>query len=68
MSAAPGARCADFPFYQALALFKLAIIMEGSYARFVLGQADDPLFAGMKQLVPALADAAWSVCGSASSG
>jgi aminoglycoside phosphotransferase (APT) family kinase protein len=58
----------DFPFYQALALFKLAIIMEGSYARFVLGQADDPLFAGMKQLVPALADAAWSVCGSASSG
>jgi aminoglycoside phosphotransferase (APT) family kinase protein len=58
----------DFPFYQALALFKLAIIMEGSYARFVLGHADDPLFAGMKQLVPALADAAWSVCGSASSG
>jgi aminoglycoside phosphotransferase (APT) family kinase protein len=58
----------DFPFYQAFALFKLAIIMEGSYARFVRGQADDPLFAGMKQLVPALADAAWSVCGAASSG
>ena len=35
----------DFPFYQAFAMFKLAIIMEGSYARFVLGQADDPLFA-----------------------
>ena len=57
----------DFPFYQALALFKLAIIMEGSYSRLVRGQADDPLFAGMKQLVPALADAAWSVCGSAPS-
>jgi len=56
----------DFPFYQAFALFKLAIIMEGSYARFVRGQADDPLFAGMKTLVPTLADAAWSVCGSAS--
>src|SRR5208283_5510693 len=55
----------DFPFYQAFALFKLAIIMEGSYSRFVRGQADDPLFAGMKTLVPTLADAAWSVCSSA---
>jgi len=54
----------EFPFYQAFALFKLAIIMEGSYSRFVRGQADDPLFAGMKERVPALADAAWSVCAS----
>jgi aminoglycoside phosphotransferase (APT) family kinase protein len=54
----------EFPFYQAFALFKLAIIMEGSYSRFVRGQADDPLFAGMKERVPALADAAWAVCGS----
>ena len=52
----------EFPFYQAFALFKLAIIMEGSYSRFVRGQADDPLFAGMKERVPALADAAWAVC------
>jgi aminoglycoside phosphotransferase (APT) family kinase protein len=55
----------DFPFYQAFALFKLAIIMEGSYARFVLGQADDPVFAASKQRVPALADAAWAVCNAA---
>ena len=55
----------EFPFYQAFALFKLAIIMEGSYSRFVRGQADDPLFAGMKERVPALADAAWAVCNSA---
>jgi len=55
----------EFAFYQAFALFKLAIIMEGSYSRFVRGQADDPLFAGMKKRVPALADAAWSVCRSA---
>ena len=54
----------EFPFYQAFALFKLAIIMEGSYSRFVRGQADDPLFAAMKERVPALADAAWSVCSS----
>jgi aminoglycoside phosphotransferase (APT) family kinase protein len=44
-----------------------AIIMEGSYARFVLGQTDDPLFAASKERVPALADAAWSVCNAASS-
>ena len=62
-----GRAMSDFPFYQAFALFKLAIIMEGSYARFVLGQTDDPLFASSKERVPALADAAWSVCNSASS-
>jgi len=55
----------DFPFYQAFALYKLAIISEGSYARFVRGQTDDPLFAGAKERVPALADAAWSVCNAA---
>ena len=62
-----GRAMSDFPFYQAFALFKLAIIMEGSYARFVLGQTDDPLFVLSKERVPALADAAWSVCNSASS-
>jgi aminoglycoside phosphotransferase (APT) family kinase protein len=51
-----------FAFYEVLALFKLAIIMEGSYARFLHGQADDPLFAAMKERVPALADAAWALC------
>jgi aminoglycoside phosphotransferase (APT) family kinase protein len=55
----------DFVFYQAFALFKLAIIMEGSYSRFVRGQTDDPLFAGLTERVPALADAAWKVCNSA---
>jgi aminoglycoside phosphotransferase (APT) family kinase protein len=54
-----------FTFYEVLALFKLAIIMEGSYARLLHGQADDPLFAGMKERVPALADAAWGLCESA---
>jgi aminoglycoside phosphotransferase (APT) family kinase protein len=51
-----------FPFYQAFAIFKLAIIMEGSYARYLRGQTDDPLFAGLNERVPALAEAAWSVC------
>ncbi|HYB90983.1 MAG TPA: phosphotransferase family protein [Candidatus Binataceae bacterium] len=60
-----GRRMTYFPFYQAFAIFKLAIIMEGSYSRFVMGQADDPLFAEMKDRVPALAENAWRVCQSA---
>jgi aminoglycoside phosphotransferase (APT) family kinase protein len=60
-----GRKMTNFPFYQAFAIFKLAIIMEGSYARFLLGQADDPLFAQMKERTPALANAAWKVCQSA---
>ncbi len=57
-----GRKMKDFPFYQAFAIFKLAIIMEGSYGRFLLGQADDPLFDQMRERVPALADSAWKVC------
>jgi aminoglycoside phosphotransferase (APT) family kinase protein len=60
-----GRRMTDFAFYEAFAIWKLAIIMEGSYSRFVRGQTDDPLFAGLTVRVPALADAAWSVCASA---
>jgi aminoglycoside phosphotransferase (APT) family kinase protein len=51
-------------FYEAFAVFKLAIILEGSYTRFVHGQADDPTFAALKERVPALADAAWALCNS----
>jgi len=57
-----GRRMTSFPFYQAFAIFKLAIIMEGSYSRFVLGQTDEPLCIQMKERVPALADSAWKVC------
>ncbi|MGO9605253.1 MAG: phosphotransferase family protein [Candidatus Binataceae bacterium] len=59
-----GRKMANFAFYEAFAIFKLAIIMEGSYSRFVRGQTDDPLFVGLKDRVPALADAAWAVCSS----
>jgi aminoglycoside phosphotransferase (APT) family kinase protein len=59
-----GREMRDFPFYRAFAIFKLAIIMEGSYARYLRGQTDDPLFAGLTERVPALADAAWAVCNS----
>ena len=42
-------------FYCVLALFKLACVMEGSYARFKAGTSDDAFFAALAEGVPALA-------------
>src|SRR5579863_909326 len=49
-------------FYQAFALFKLAIILAGSSARHLSGQADDPIFATYDVRVPAIAETAWELC------
>ena len=49
-------------FYEAFALYKLAIILEGSYARHLSGQADDPIFATYDVRVPTIAEAAWDQC------
>lgn len=43
------------PFYCVLGLFKLACVMEGSYARFRAGTSDDAFFALLEEGVPALA-------------
>ncbi len=51
-----------FAFYQIFSLYKLAIILEGSYSRYLSGQADDPLFASYDQRVPNIAEVAWSLC------
>jgi aminoglycoside phosphotransferase (APT) family kinase protein len=45
----------DLGFYVALALWKCAILLEGSYARHLAGATDDPLFALLGDGVPALA-------------
>jgi aminoglycoside phosphotransferase (APT) family kinase protein len=42
-------------FYCVLGLFKLACVMEGSYARFTAGTSDDAYFASLAEGVPALA-------------
>jgi aminoglycoside phosphotransferase (APT) family kinase protein len=42
-------------WYVVLAVWKLAILLEGSYARHLAGMTDDPFFARMEQGVPALA-------------
>ena len=44
-------------YYCVLGLFKLACVMEGSYARFRAGTSDDAYFASLEQGVPALASA-----------
>lgn len=42
-------------FYVVLAIWKLAILLEGSYSRHRAGTTDDPFFAELEQGVPALA-------------
>src|SRR5207248_8772464 len=49
----------DLSFYLVLAVWKLAILLEGSYARHLAGVTDDPFFAQMEEGVPALAARAW---------
>ena len=50
-------------WYVVLAIWKLAILLEGSYARHLAGMTDDPFFARMEDGVPALARRAREVAG-----
>jgi aminoglycoside phosphotransferase (APT) family kinase protein len=51
------------PYYQALGLFRLACILEGSWARHQRGAADDPFFAHLEAGVPAMARRARTLAG-----
>ena len=57
-----GRRMDHVPFYTALATWKLAILLEGSYSRHLAGTTDDPFFAQLGVGVPALARRALAVC------
>ncbi len=48
----------DLTFHMVLAVWKLAILLEGSYARHLAGLTDDPFFAQMETGVPLLAQRA----------
>lgn len=48
-------------FYITLAIWKLAILLEGSYKRHLAGTTDDPFFASLQTGVPALARRALNV-------
>lgn len=54
------------PWYQALALWKSAIFLEGSYKRHLAGTTVDPFFAKLGRSVPALAKAALTLAHSSS--
>ena len=48
-------------WYQALALWKAAVFMEGNYKRFLAGSTDDPFLGLFDEGVPALAEKAREV-------
>ncbi len=57
-AAACGRDVDKLPWFEAFAMWKIAIIMEASYARYLSGNSDDPMFAMLKVVVPGLASAA----------
>jgi aminoglycoside phosphotransferase (APT) family kinase protein len=54
-----GRSVSDLRWYQALALWKAAVFMEGNYKRFKAGASDDTYLEAFDEGVPMLADAAW---------
>jgi aminoglycoside phosphotransferase (APT) family kinase protein len=54
-----GRSVSDLRWYQALALWKAAVFMEGNYKRYKTGASDDTYLAAFDEGVPMLADAAW---------
>lgn len=62
---ASGRDLSSLAWYQALALWKLAILLEGSFKRFKAGTTDDPFFARLERGVPGLAADARAALGGA---
>jgi aminoglycoside phosphotransferase (APT) family kinase protein len=60
-----GRDVSNVAFYCVLGLFKLACVMEGSFARFRAGTSDDAYFAALEGGVPALASRALEFAGGA---
>ena len=58
-----GRRMTHLTFYVVLAIWKLAILLEGSYHRHLAGTTDDPFFAMLGEGVPALARRARALSG-----
>ena len=58
-----GRRMTHLRFYIVLAIWKLAILLEGSYQRHLAGSTDDPFFALLGEGVPALARRARALSG-----
>jgi aminoglycoside phosphotransferase (APT) family kinase protein len=61
-AARTGRQMTHVSFYVALAIWKLAILLEGSYKRHLAGTTDDPFFATLDVGIPYLAARARAVC------
>jgi aminoglycoside phosphotransferase (APT) family kinase protein len=61
--AVTGRHAGDMRWFVALAVWKLAILLEASYHRWLAGLADDPFFARLDEGVPALLARAREACG-----
>ena len=66
-AARTGRSIRDMAFYEALAIWKLAILLEGSYQRHRSGTTDDPFFEQLETGVPGLARRALEICNNAKS-
>ena len=51
-----GRSMSDLRWYQALALWKSCVFLEGSYKRLLAGTTDDPFFRKLEQWIPELAE------------
>jgi aminoglycoside phosphotransferase (APT) family kinase protein len=60
--AASGVRCDDFTFYEVFGLFRLAVIIQQIWARYVAGQTTNPAFAGFGDACNTLINRAESKC------
>ncbi len=54
-AAKSGRAIGDIDFYHALGLFRLTVIVAQIYIRYARGQTQDPRFAAMEPMIPALA-------------
>ncbi len=57
-----GRSVTNLRFYEALAVWKLAILLEGSFVRHKAGTTEDPFFAQLETGVPELARRALNIC------
>jgi aminoglycoside phosphotransferase (APT) family kinase protein len=60
---ATGRTAGDTRWFVALAVWKLAILLEANYHRWLAGLSDDAFYAGLDTGVPALLARARSICG-----
>jgi len=58
-----GRRAGELSWFETLAIWKLAVLLEASYHRHLAGRTDDPFFATLEHGVPALLAHARATCG-----